>query len=219
MVKHDVNGWQILQKYVESNPENRRIFDRMFGDDFDCGLLADGGHLLSIDNARELAGELKMSSRNREEFYNRIIISRSNAKCEYHLEEFKQDACELANKNMGEIPCAEIDILWHFQPLYETLHGFMKRVAIASYPVNCPSGCCAFLVTKCRMTAALNVPEGSMIIVNGTKPAMQDELALFQCRNRRLFCGKSDEVDPGRIKWTAPVIELRFSSLPQFPAR
>ena len=66
------------------------------------------------------------------------------------------------------------------------------------------------------MTAQLDMPEGSLIIVNGTKPAHPDELALLQCRNQRLFLGKLSEtgLDPDRIKWTAPVVQLRYSSLP-----
>lgn len=216
MQKHDVNGWDILNKHLKSTPEHEKVFDAIFGSDFDRELLAKGGHLLSVTHAAKLAEGLGMNSRSTEEFYNRIITARSNAGCDHHLEEFKACFCELATRNTGSVPCAKIDILWHFQPLHETLHGFMKRVAIASFSVNCPAGGCAFRVTDCRMTAQLDMPEGSLIIVNGTKPAHPDELALFQCRNQRLLLGKLNEIDinPDRVKWTAPVIQLRYSSLP-----
>lgn len=211
-MKHDINGWQILEKHLKHHPDPQKVFDRVFGNDFDMELLSRGTHLLSIDHARHLVDELKLKPQHTDEFYNRVITSRCGAGCDYHVEEFKRCACELASKTIGAVPCAEIDILWHFQPLNETLHGFMKRVAIASYSISCPAGCCAFRVTSCRMTAKLAIPDGSLIIVNGTKPAAADELALFQCRNRRLILGKSQDFDPGRIKWTAPVIQLRIGN-------
>ena len=194
MQKYDVNGWDILKKHFKSTPEHEKVFAALFGSDFDKELLAAGGHLLTVSHAQKLAEGLGMNHRSREEFYNRIITSRCNAGCDYHVEEFKRDACEFAARTLGSVPCAKIDILWHFQPLHETLHDFMKRVAIASYSVNCPAGCCAFRVTACRMTAQLNVPAGSLIIVNGTKPATPEELALLQCRNQRLILGKSCEM-------------------------
>ena len=215
MQKHDVNGWDILKKHLKSTPEHEKVFDAIFGSDFDRELLARGGHLLTANHAAKLAEGLGMNSRNMEEFYNRIITARCNAGCNHNLEEFKECFCEHAARNTGSVPCAKIDILWHFQPLHETLHGFMKRVAIASFSVNCPPGCCAFRVTRCRMTAQLDIPENSLIIVNGTKPAHPDELALLQCRNQRLILGKLSEADinPDRIKWTAPVVQLRYSNL------
>lgn len=211
-MKHDINGWQVLQKHLNTHREPQKVLNRVFGDDFDTELLACGAHLISADHARQLVGELKLNPKNADEFYNRVITSRCGAGCDHHLEEFKRSACELAQKSIGAIPCAEIDILWHFQPLNETLQDFMKRVAIASFQVNCPPGCCAFRVTDCRMTAKLALPTGSLIIVSGIKPAAADELALFQCRNRRLILGKSQDFDPGRIKWTAPVIQLRIGN-------
>ena len=212
-MRDDINGWQILAKHLANHSAPESVINKVFGEEFDLELLSGGAHLLGIDHARQLAQELKLSSRQQAEFYNQVIVSRCGAKCDYHLEEFKNSFCELSQKNMEDIPCAEIDILWHFQPLHETLHAFMKRVSIASFQAECPPGCCALRVTNCRMTTQLDIPRGSLIIVSGIKPATPDELSLFQCRNRRLILGKSEEFDHKRIKWTAPIVQMHLNAL------
>ena len=212
-MKNDINGWQLLKKHLSNHAAPEVVINRVFGEDFDLNLLSGGTHLLGINHARKLARELKLNSRQQAEFYNQVIVSRCSSGCDHHLEEFKNCFCELSEKNMEDIPCAEIDILWHFQPLHETLHDFMKRVSIASFQTECPPGCCAFRVTNCRMTAQLDVPPGSLLIVSGIKPATPDELSLFQCRNRRLILGKSEEFDHKRIKWTAPIIQMHLNAL------
>ena len=210
MMTHDVNGWQVLEKHLTSTPGNRQIFDDILGIDIDMELLSRGIHLLGIQQVKRLAAGLRMNKNSCSEFFNAIITARCASGCNHELEELKQAFCEHNRAHLQDIPCAEIDILWHFQPLHETLHSFMKRVAIASYRSSCNPGACAFRMTDCRMTAELDLPPGSLIIVDGTKPAHPGELALFQCRNRRLMLNKSTQCSQARIKWTSPVLELHI---------
>lgn len=209
-MKHDINGWKFLEERLNNFPETQNVFDAIFGRDMDLSLIEKGIHLLSIRQVRQLVIGLHLNKKHSSEFYNQLIISRCAAGCEHHLEELKQAFCELHRERAIDIPCAEIDVLWHYQPLHETLYSFMKRVAVASYSCVQGSGSCAFRVTSCRMTAVLGVTPGSTIIVNGTTPAAPDELALYQCHNRRLLLGKTSNCKAERIKWTSPVLQLRL---------
>lgn len=209
-MKYDVNGWNFLEDRLKNFPETGNIFDAVLGRNIDLELIARGIHLLDIRQIKLLATAMHLNKKQRHEFFNQLITARCSSGCDHDLEELKSHFCELNRERTVDIPCAEIDILWHYQPLNETLHSFMKRVAVASYSGLHSSGSCAFRVTDCRMTAVLGITPGSMIIVNGTTPALPDELALYQCHNRRLGIGKTSERDPARIKWTAPVIQLRL---------
>ena len=209
-MKYDVNGWKFLESRLNNFPESRNVFDAVLGRDIDHQLIANGIHLLGIRQIKQLIIGLHLNKKHSTDFYNQIIIGRCTAGCTHELEELKQAFCELHNERSTDIPCAEIDVLWHYQPLNETLHAFMKRVSVASYSGVLNPGACAFRVTSCRMTAVLGITPGSMIIVDGTTPASPSELALFQSHNRRLFVGKTFDSNSARIKWTAPVLQLRL---------
>lgn len=209
-MKHDVNGWKFLEARLNNFPESRNVFDAVFGRDIDRELIAKGIHLLGIRQIQQLIIGLHLNKKHSGEFYNQLITARSAAGCEHDLEELKHAFCNLHQERTSAIPCAEIDVLWHYQPLNETLHNFMKRVSVASYSGVHTPGACALRVTNCRMTAVLGITPGSMIIVDGTTPAAPTELALFQSHNRRLFVGKTFDSNPARIKWTAPVLQLRL---------
>ena len=209
-MKHDVNGWKFLENRLNNFPESRNVFDAVFGRDIDHELIARGIHLLGIRQIQQLIIGLHLSKKHSSDFYNQVITGRSAAGCLHDLEELKQAFCDLHRERTIDIPCAEIDVLWHYQPLNETLYSFMKRVSVASYPGIHAQGACALRVTSCRMTAVLGITPGSMIIVDGTTPALPTELALFQSHNRRLFVGKTSDSNPARIKWTAPVLQMRL---------
>ena len=207
---HDVNGWQVLEKHLAAMQDYRQKFNEIMGIDTDTEPFASGTQLFGIEQVKSLTSELRMSKNSCNEFLNAIITARCAAGCDHDLDELKKTFCEYNRAHMLEIPCAEIDILWHFQPLHETLYRFMKRVAVATYTSSCNTGACAFRMTDCRMTAELDLPPGSMIIVDGTKPAHPDDLSLFQYRNRRLMVAKTSQCNQLRIKWTSPVLELRI---------
>ena len=209
-MKHDVNGWKFLENRLNNFPESRNVFDAVFGRDIDHELIASGIHLLGIRQIQQLIIGLHLSKKHSSDFYNQVITGRSAAGCRHELEELKQAFCDLHRERTVDIPCAEIDVLWHYQPLNETLYSFMKRVSVASYPGVHAQGACALRVTNCRMTAVLGITPGSMIIVDGTTPALPTELALFQSHNRRLFVGKTSDSNSARIKWTAPVLQMRL---------
>ena len=209
-MKHDVNGWKFLENRLNNFPESRNVLDAVFGRDIDHELIARGIHLLGIRQIQQLIIGLHLSKKHSSDFYNQVITGRSAAGCRHELEELKQAFCDLHRERTVDIPCAEIDVLWHYQPLNETLYSFMKRVSVASYPGVHAQGACALRVTSCRMTAVLGITPGSMIIVDGTTPALPTELALFQSHNRRLFVGKTSDSNSARIKWTAPVLQMRL---------
>ena len=209
-MKYDVNGWNFLEERLKNFPETVNVLDAVLGRDIDLNLIAKGIHLLGIRQIRQLVHAMHLNKKQSYEFFNQLITARCASGCEHDLEELKSHFCRLHQERTIDIPCAEIDILWHYQPLNETLHSFMKRVAVASYSGIHNSGSCAFRVTDCRMTAVMGINPGSLVIVDGTTPALPEELALFQCHNRRLGVGKISERNPARIKWTAPVIQLRL---------
>ena len=212
-MKHDVNGWSILKRHFKQIAAYPEVIDENLSSSFNMELLRTGERLLSFDETVKLISKLKLSSRRSAELVDHLITARWNHVSPDELQPFQHLALQLHDRLKIHIPCAEIDILSNFQPLDETLHDFMCRSAIASFKAELPKGACALWVTRCRMSRNIEIPPGSLIIVNGRKPATPDELSLCQYRNRQLFLGRRAEADSKRLKWSSPILQIQIRAV------
>ena len=205
-MEHDINGWKVMGKFLEKDPDFEQKMNFVFGEDFDPSLLRDGEHIMAFHHAEKLISTFNLPTKLTDKLLNSIITARSLSKCRHDLDNFIDFACRRARSRQIQIPCADLCILNYFQPLHETLRDFMKRVSVNRFTTSLPPNSCAFTISTRQIAEDLNLPINSIIVVNGDKPAKAHEMALFQYRNKSL--GLGTVLSLTRLRWTAPVIQL-----------
>ena len=205
-MKYDINGWNVVAKHLEKDPELEKKLSSVFGEDFDHSLLHNGGHIMTLHHLEKLLSTFSLSAKVTDELLNAIVSARCAAGCRKELDGFIDMICRRSVSKKVSIPCADLEILDYFQPLHETLRDFMKRVSIEQFSTTLPANSCALTISNSRIAKDLELPLNSIIIVNGDKPAKAHEMALFQYRNKNLGVGTIMSLS--RLRWTAPVLQI-----------
>lgn len=205
-MKYDINGWNVVGKHLEKDPDFERKLSDVFGEEFDRSLLYNGGHIMALHHLEKLLATFSLSAKMTDELLNAIVSARCASGCRKDLDGFIDMICRRSVSRKISIPCAELEILDYFQPLHETLRDFMKRVSIDKFSTTLPANSCAFTISTPETAKDLELPLNSVIIVNGDKPAKANEMALFQYRNKNLGIGTIMSLS--RLRWTAPIIQI-----------
>lgn len=205
---YDVNGWSVLAEIVKEIPGSEGIVQDILGERASFNNIAMGNYILSGTEISKLFDLFRMEGETRFQMLDRVIT------CRKHCRKLKidSDLCRLFSDTVqlvtAEIPCIRFSGLSKFRSKHESLTDFMSREQEKTVKMFLPQGACALELTGAPEEIMLELPENTLLIVDGSAAGTPGETALYQYYNGRFSLGKLPDIP--QVCWSAPVLRIHF---------
>ena len=208
----DINGWSVLADELAKHPGAEVIVQDFLGYQASYNNIAFGKYMLSGADVLRLFELLRMKNPERLKMLDAIITHRTRCG---KLKK-SADICRLFRgtvlRSMEKIPCARLSGLSKFSSGTESLIEYLSNAQADFVEMVAPPGSCALEVSGGVAESLLNLPKGTLIIVDGSSTPAVTETMLFQYYNGRYSMGKLPPEN--LIKWSVPIIRIHFRQLP-----
>ena len=206
-MKNNVNGWRILATELERIPGAKDVLQDFWGEKFDFNQIADGKHLLDSREIELIFQMLRTDSKTRMELLNMIITSRNHLGLTAEIAGFRKLFSEAVSEALVEVPVVSLETVENFCHREELLSEFISREAVETESLLIPAGSGAVEIDE-KWAQALELPPGTLLIVNGAVPAVEGETALMTDDDGTFSVGIFSGELP--LKWSVPVLRIHF---------
>ena len=209
-MKNDLNGWIILETLLCKKSENNIAPEDIFGHDFDLDAVANGEYLINAEEIAALMDAFELDVERRCELLKLIIKNRYQAGVFQDVANLRQLLCAAMTDVESEIPCVDIEKLSGFNCRESGLAQFISKLNCNTVKLTILPTAQAFRVDSEEVAQNLEIPRGSLIIVDPENSPCPDELSVSQDLDGNLEIGCFNAENSENLSWSFPILRLHL---------
>ena len=208
----DINGWSVLADELAKHPGAEVIVQDFLGCQASYNNIAFGKYILNGSDVLRLFELLRMKNPERLKMLDAIITHRKRCGKLKKSADIYRVFRGTVLRSTEKLPCVKLSELNKFPTDAGSLAEYLSYKQENFVEMVAPPGSCALEVSGGERESLLNLPAGTLIIVDGSSIPQITETMLFQYYNGRFSMG---DLPPEKlIKWSAPILRIHFRQLP-----